>query len=225
MIVKLAELQGVPIAAAIFFRSGDTLYGRYWGAAADFHSLHFETCYYQGIEYCIEQGLRHFEPGTQGEHKVPRGFEPTHDLVGTLDRGSALPARDRQLPAAGACGSGQYIEAGAGSTFRSEEGVQADSRDPDDDMRGSIVWFSERDSPDAFPPVDRALREPDGLLAAGGDLSPSRLLAAYRRGIFPWYSRGQPILWWCPDPRAVLFPQRVARSRAASPNRSATVAS
>jgi leucyl/phenylalanyl-tRNA---protein transferase len=85
-------------------------------------------------------------------------------------------------------------------------------------MRGSIVWLSERDSPDAFPPVDRALREPDGLLAAGGDLSPQRLLAAYRRGIFPWYSRGQPILWWCPDPRAVLFPGdlRVSRSLAKS---------
>ena len=85
-------------------------------------------------------------------------------------------------------------------------------------MRGSIVWLSERDSPDAFPPVDRALREPDGLLAAGGDLTPPRLLAAYRRGIFPWYSRGQPILWWCPDPRAVLFPDalRVSRSLAKS---------
>jgi predicted N-acyltransferase len=76
VVVKLAEIQGTPIAAAIFFRGGGTLYGRYWGAAAEFHSLHFETCYYQGIEYCIEQGLRRFEPGTQGEHKVPRGFEP-----------------------------------------------------------------------------------------------------------------------------------------------------
>lgn len=76
-------------------------------------------------------------------------------------------------------------------------------------MRGSIVWLSERDSPDAFPPVDRALREPDGLLAAGGDLSPLRLISAYRRGIFPWYSPGQPILWWCPDPRAVLFSGRI----------------
>ena len=80
-------------------------------------------------------------------------------------------------------------------------------------MRGSIVWLSEHDSPDAFPPVDRALVEPDGLLAAGGDLSPMRLLAAYRRGIFPWYSRGQPILWWCPDPRAVLMPDQLKVSR------------
>ncbi len=83
-------------------------------------------------------------------------------------------------------------------------------------MRGSIVWLSERDSPDAFPPVERALREPDGLLAAGGDLSPTRLLAAYRRGIFPWYSPGQPILWWCPDPRAVLIPQELRTTRSLS---------
>lgn len=80
-------------------------------------------------------------------------------------------------------------------------------------MRGSIVWLSERDSPDTFPPVKSALREPDGLLAAGGDLSPERLLAAYRRGIFPWYSRGQPILWWCPDPRAILIPAQFKTSR------------
>lgn len=77
VMVKLALLQDQPIAAAIFFRSQDTLYGRYWGAAANFDSLHFETCYYQGIDYCIEQGLTRFEPGTQGEHKIARGFEPT----------------------------------------------------------------------------------------------------------------------------------------------------
>lgn len=76
VMVKLAMLQDTPIATAIYFRSRDTLYGRYWGAAANFDSLHFETCYFQGIEYCIEQGLQHFEPGTQGEHKVARGFEP-----------------------------------------------------------------------------------------------------------------------------------------------------
>lgn len=77
VVVKLAMLQDTPIAAAICFRSHDTLYGRYWGAAANFDSLHFETCYFQGIEYCIDHGLQHFEPGTQGEHKVARGFEPT----------------------------------------------------------------------------------------------------------------------------------------------------
>ncbi|HEU4655665.1 MAG TPA: leucyl/phenylalanyl-tRNA--protein transferase, partial [Steroidobacteraceae bacterium] len=68
-------------------------------------------------------------------------------------------------------------------------------------------------APEAFPPVEAALREPDGLLAAGGDLSTARLLAAYRRGIFPWYSHGQPILWWSPDPRAVLVPQEMKVSR------------
>jgi len=68
----------------------------------------------------------------------------------------------------------------------------------------SIPWLTE--DVDAFPPLERALREPDGLLAAGGDLCPARLLAAYRRGIFPWYEEPQPILWWSPDPRSVLFP-------------------
>ena len=66
-----------PVAAALFFWSPAALYGRYWGAAADYHSLHFETCYHQGIEFCIERGIQRFEPGTQGEHKVSRGFEPT----------------------------------------------------------------------------------------------------------------------------------------------------
>ena len=64
-----------------------------------------------------------------------------------------------------------------------------------------------------FPPLQTALVEPNGLLAAGGDLSPQRLLAAYRRGIFPWYSTGEPILWWSPDPRMVLFPDELKISR------------
>lgn len=78
----------------------------------------------------------------------------------------------------------------------------------------AIRWLSSGTDPDVFPAPHEALREPNGLLAAGGDLRPERLLSAYRRGIFPWYERGQPILWWCPDPRAVLFPAdlRVSRS-------------
>ena len=76
LLIVVARYQGAPIAAAICFRGGDTLYGRYWGSLADFHSLHFEACYYQGIEYCIREGLRRFEPGTQGEHKISRGFTP-----------------------------------------------------------------------------------------------------------------------------------------------------
>lgn len=64
-----------------------------------------------------------------------------------------------------------------------------------------------------FPPLEKAMNEPNGLLAAGGDLSPERLLAAYRRGIFPWFSAGEPILWWSPDPRMVLFPGALKISR------------
>lgn len=66
---------------------------------------------------------------------------------------------------------------------------------------------------DAFPPTTQALQEPNGLLAAGGDLSPQRLLEAYRRGIFPWFSPGEPILWWSPDPRMVMFPSELRVSR------------
>lgn len=64
-----------------------------------------------------------------------------------------------------------------------------------------------------FPPADQALDDPDGLLALGGDLSTQRLILAYRNGIFPWYSDEQPILWWSPDPRCVLFPDEVHVSR------------
>jgi predicted N-acyltransferase len=77
VMVKLAERAGEPIAASIFFEGGGWLYGRYWGAARPEDCLHFEACYYQGIEYCIERGLDGFDPGTQGEHKLARGFEPT----------------------------------------------------------------------------------------------------------------------------------------------------
>ena len=76
-----------------------------------------------------------------------------------------------------------------------------------------VAWLSPADPPDSFPHVDFALREPDGLLAAGGDLSTARLLTAYRSGIFPWYEQGQPILWWSPDPRCVLSPSEFHVSR------------
>ncbi len=76
-----------------------------------------------------------------------------------------------------------------------------------------LAWLSENADPEWFPELDQALREPEGLLAAGGDLSPRRLLAAYSRGIFPWYSDAQPILWWSPEPRMVLFPQQFKCAR------------
>lgn len=74
-----------------------------------------------------------------------------------------------------------------------------------------LTWL-QRDNLE-FPALDKALREPNGLLAAGGDLSAARLLAAYRHGCFPWYSDGQPLLWWSPDPRTVLPPQELHLSR------------
>ena len=76
LLVVLAEKNRLPIAAAVFYDAADTIYGRYWGADANYNALHFETCYYQGIDYCIERGRRRFEPGTQGEHKISRGFTP-----------------------------------------------------------------------------------------------------------------------------------------------------
>jgi len=76
----------------------------------------------------------------------------------------------------------------------------------------NLQWLSP--DPNAeFPPLDQALTEPDGLLAFGGDLSVARLLNAYRHGIFPWYSDGQPIMWWSPDPRTILFPDNIKISR------------
>src|SRR5690242_12470204 len=73
-----------------------------------------------------------------------------------------------------------------------------------------IPWLLDRDP---FPPVERALKEPNGLLAAGGDLSAERLLDAYRRGIFPWFSEEDPLLWWSPDPRMVLMVDELRVSR------------
>ncbi len=77
----------------------------------------------------------------------------------------------------------------------------------------TLAWIDSRLAGDPFPDVRRALAVPDGLLAVGGTLEPELLLTAYRRGIFPWYSAGQPLLWWSPDPRAVFFPDRLHVSR------------
>ena len=76
-----------------------------------------------------------------------------------------------------------------------------------------LPWLDPRNDDQPFPAPNRALTEQDGLLAAGGSLNPRRLLQAYRQGIFPWYSSGQPILWWSPNPRLVLFPEGVNLSR------------
>lgn len=76
LLLILAEQDGHPVAGALCLRGSDALYGRYWGASRHLPGLHFETCYYQGIEYCLREGLNRFEPGAQGEHKLDRGFLP-----------------------------------------------------------------------------------------------------------------------------------------------------
>jgi leucyl/phenylalanyl-tRNA--protein transferase len=78
-----------------------------------------------------------------------------------------------------------------------------------------LTWLERGD---AFPPLEQALKDPNGLLCAGGDLSTGRLLEAYRRGIFPWYSGEEPILWWSPDPRMVLFCDELKVSRSLAKN-------
>ncbi len=78
LVVIIGYSEETPVATAICFRSDNALYGRYWGSAGDYDSLHFETCYYQGIDYCIKENLQLFEPGTQGEHKIARGFSPVY---------------------------------------------------------------------------------------------------------------------------------------------------
>ncbi|MGO3081745.1 MAG: GNAT family N-acetyltransferase, partial [Psychrobacter celer] len=108
MLAQARDAHGDIIASSLFLydkpdSKDATLYGRYWGALADYDSLHFELCYYQGIEFAIEQGLSYFDPGTQGEHKLVRGFIPTttHSLHRVYD-GRFVPAiadfcrRDRE---------------------------------------------------------------------------------------------------------------------------------
>ncbi|MEH6358821.1 MAG: GNAT family N-acetyltransferase [Pseudomonadales bacterium] len=76
LVLVMAEKDGQAVAAALCLRDSETLYGRYWGCLEEYECLHFEACFYQGIEYCIANGLQRFDPGAQGEHKILRGFEP-----------------------------------------------------------------------------------------------------------------------------------------------------
>ena len=143
---------GEPVAAAIFFRSRTT---RSTGAtgvrAADFHSLHFETCYHQGIEYCIEHGLARFEPGTQGEHKVSRGFEPTL----TWSAHFIADPRFREAIA-------EYLQR-EGAAVDELRGRDPRARALPDRVRmKTITWLSPQDPPEWFPPLEQALDEPAG---------------------------------------------------------------
>lgn len=78
LLLVLARKDGEHIAGALFFKGKDTLYGRYWGCTEEYQFLHFESCYYQGIDYCIRHGIARFDSGAQGEHKIQRGFKPVH---------------------------------------------------------------------------------------------------------------------------------------------------
>jgi predicted N-acyltransferase len=75
-VIFFAEIDGKKVAGSLCFQGKDILYGRHWGASIMIDSLHFECCYYQGIEYCINNNIKFFDPGVQGEHKIRRGFEP-----------------------------------------------------------------------------------------------------------------------------------------------------
>ena len=80
LMLVVARRAGEVVAASLFMYDQSCLYGRYWGALEDISCLHFETCFYQGIEFCIDNGLQKFDPGTQGEHKLMRGFEPVKSI-------------------------------------------------------------------------------------------------------------------------------------------------
>lgn len=104
LVLVLARDRGQDIASALSFRSATTLYGRHWGCRADHDGLHFEACYYQGLDYCIRRGLQRFEPGAQGEHKIYRGFLPTfthsaHWIAHAGFRQSIADFLDRETPA------------------------------------------------------------------------------------------------------------------------------
>ncbi len=103
VIVVFASHNEQRVACSVMLKGTDTLYGRYWGCTDDFHSLHFEACYYQGIDYCIEHGLKRFEPGAQGEHKIGRGFKPTltwstHYLTNDSFRDAVKQFLDQERP-------------------------------------------------------------------------------------------------------------------------------
>lgn len=124
LMFKIAVQHGTPVAAAVFLVSDDALYGRYWGATGEHHSLHFECCYHQGIDYCLSRGIARFEPGTQGEHKVVRGFVPStvwsaHYIADERFREAIADFLAREEPAVAAYAD----EVGAHAPFRRPHGA------------------------------------------------------------------------------------------------------
>lgn len=96
LLLIMAEKDGEFVAGALFLKDSDTLYGRYWGCLEEYKQLHFETCYYQGIDYCITHQLKHFDAGAQGEHKIQRGFKPvpTYSLHWVKNKEFQAPIKD-----------------------------------------------------------------------------------------------------------------------------------
>ncbi len=96
LLLVMAEKEGEFVAGALFLKDSETLYGRYWGCLDEYKQLHFETCYYQGIDYCIQHQLKRFDAGAQGEHKIQRGFKPTptYSLHWIKNRDFHAPIRD-----------------------------------------------------------------------------------------------------------------------------------
>ena len=96
LLLIVAKLEDKPIAAALNFYNDHTLYGRYWGALHYLPNLHFELCYYQAQDFCIQHGVKYFEGGAQGEHKLARGFEPrptcSYHLIANPDFATAIEA-------------------------------------------------------------------------------------------------------------------------------------
>ncbi|NBB91567.1 MAG: GNAT family N-acetyltransferase [Gammaproteobacteria bacterium] len=105
-LICIADLHGEDLACAVFWRDGKRLYGRYWGSLVDTRDVHFETCYYQGVDYCIRHGLEGFEPGAQGEHKIRRGFLPSRTRSFHYIRHPGLREGVRRWLAA----EGEYLE-------------------------------------------------------------------------------------------------------------------
>ena len=124
LVLILADHDGETIAGALCLRGRDTLYGRYWGATRQLPGLHFETCYYQGLAYCLREGLAHFEPGAQGEHKIARGFLPTlvHSRHWVADAGF-VEALSRWCREEGEAVDRFAAQLAGHSPFRAEDGA------------------------------------------------------------------------------------------------------
>jgi len=137
LVVQFAQQGDSTVGCSLSLRGADTLYGRYWGAARELHSLHFETCYYRGIDYCIREQLAHFEPGAQGEYKLLRGFapQPVWSLYDVGDaRMAAAIARVLELERAGMA---RYLAAAAAHLpFRRGPGTGAEDDATDHLARG-----------------------------------------------------------------------------------------